>query len=308
MSSGDEALVSDQGAVIIEGAGTPDMTLETDAALLPSVLATDRRLPTAGLRVDVLTLFPQMVRDAASHSIVGRAQTAERVEVRVHDIRDWATGRHRQADDAPFGGGAGMVMLPGPLFAAIDDILSGAETTPVILMAPDGEPFTQAIARELSELPRFVLLCGHYEGIDERVRDAKVTRSLSIGDYVLTGGELAALVVLDATVRLLPGVLGNHESAGEETFGADDNGLLLEYPHYTRPSDLNGMVVPEVLLSGHHRKITDWRRTQMLVRTRARRPDLWERFLPLSKADQKLLVAYDAANPAEPDSAAKEDQ
>ena len=161
---------------------------------------------------------------------------------------------------------------------------------PVLLMAPDGEPFTQGWAREWAALPRLVMLCGHYEGVDERVRDALVTHTVSIGDYVLTGGELPALVILDAVVRLLPGVLGNEASAGEETF---DEGLL-EYPHYTRPAEFRGRAVPDVLLSGHHANITRWRRQQRLVRTRARRPDLWARLLPLSPADQKLIDAYDA--------------
>lgn len=251
----------------------------------------------AALRVDIVTLFPEMVRGAAACSILGRAQAAGRLDLRVHDLRDHATNRHRTTDDYPFGGGAGMVMLPGPIFSAVEGIVADAPGTPVLLMAPDGEPFTQKMARELSALPRYVLLCGHYEGVDERVRESGlVTRSVSLGDYVLTGGELPALVILDATTRLLPGVLGNAESTGEETFGSGEEGaeLLLEYPHYTRPADFRGMTAPEVLLSGHHAHIMKWRRQQALARTRARRPDLWAKLLPLSKADQKLLDAYDA--------------
>lgn len=240
------------------------------------------------LRVDIITTFPEMLRAAASHSILGRAQTAKRLDLRVHDLRDHTTDRHRSTDDTPFGGGAGMVMTPGPLFAAVESIATS--DTLVLLLAPDGEPFTQAVASELAGLPRFVMLCGHYEGVDERVRTGLVTRAVSIGDYVLTGGELAALVILDATTRLLPGVLGNAASPQDESFS---NGLL-EYPHYTRPADFRGQAVPEILLSGHHANIVLWRRQQALVRTRARRPDLWRKLLPLSKTDQKLLDAYDA--------------
>ncbi len=250
----------------------------------------------ASLRVDIITIFPEMVRNAASCSILGRAQTAGKLDMRVHDLRDYAEGRHRATDDTPFGGGAGMVMLPGPLFSAIESVVrdEGGENVPVLLMAPDGERFSQKMAWELSESKRFVMVCGHYEGLDERVRERVITREVSVGDYVLTGGELPALVILDAAARLLPGVLGNDTSAHEETFG-DEAGLLLEYPHYTRPSDFRGMTVPEVLLSGHHANIAKWRRQMALVRTRARRPDLWEKLLPtLGKADRKLLDAYDA--------------
>jgi tRNA (guanine37-N1)-methyltransferase len=244
-------------------------------------------------RVDILTLFPDMIRQAVAHSILARAQSAEHLEIQVHDLRDWAIGKHRQADDTPFGGGAGMVMIPAPIFAAIDELKADAPEVPVVLMAPDGETFTQAIATEFALLPRYILLCGHYEGIDERVREGRVTRTLSIGDYVLTGGELPALVVLDAVTRLLPGVLGNVESAGEESFSGAEGEQLLEYPHYTRPAVFQGMAVPEVLLSGHHANIAKWRRQQALIRTRERRPDMWEKLIPLSKADQKLVDAYD---------------
>jgi tRNA (guanine37-N1)-methyltransferase len=253
--------------------------------------ATDGATPAQ--RVDVLTLFPDMVNGTAGHSILGRARAAGRLDLRVHDLRDWTTTRYRQADDTPFGGGAGMVLLPGPIFAAVEELTGDAPGVPVIFLGPDGETFTQAVARELATLPRYVLLCGHYEGIDERAREAVVTRTISLGDYVLTGGELAALVVIDAVTRLLPGVLGNAESAHEESFSGEPGAQLLEYPHYTRPANFRDMAVPEVLLSGHHANIAKWRRQQALARTRARRPDLWEKLLPLSKADQKLLDAYD---------------
>lgn len=247
----------------------------------------------AALRVDIVTTFPEMVTGAASASILGRAQAAGKLDLRVHDLRDYTTNKHRTTDDYPFGGGAGMVMKPEPLFAAVERITAEAkERPPVLFPSPDGERLTQKMARELSTLPWLVFLCGHYEGVDERVRRALVTREISIGDYVLTGGELPALVILDATVRLLPGVLGNEASPEDESFSSG----LLEYPQYTRPAEFRGMVVPEVLLSGHHANVARWRRQQALVRTRARRPDLWAELLPLGKADQKLVDAYDAEN------------
>ena len=248
------------------------------------------------MRVDIVTVFPDMVRQAASVSILGRAQTAGKLDLRVHDLRDYANNRHRQTDDAPFGGGAGMVMTAAPLFSCVEAIRGDDAGVPVIYTAPDGERFTQSMARELTKDARMIFVCGHYEGMDERVRDSLVTREISIGDYVLTGGELPVLVILDAVTRLLPDVLGNAESPHEESFGTGEPGAerLLEYPHYTRPAEFRGLRVPEVLQNGHHAKIAHWRRTQALVRTRARRPDLFNEMLPLSKADQKLLDAYDA--------------
>ena len=253
------------------------------------------------MRVDIVTIFPDMVKNAASCSIVGRAQTAGFLDLHVHDLRDWAKNKHRATDDSPFGGGAGMVMTPPPLFACLEAVTQNTDT-PIILMAPDGERFDQKMARELSVLPRFVLLCGHYEGIDERVRQALVTREISVGDYVLTGGELPALTILDATTRLLPGVLGNANSIADESFSGHNKNaedgeteeILLEYPHYTRPADFRGMIVPGVLLSGHHANIVKWQRGQALLRTRARRPDLWANLLPLSAADEKLLAEAEA--------------
>jgi tRNA (guanine37-N1)-methyltransferase len=242
------------------------------------------------LKVAVVTLFPELIAQATAHSILGRAQAAGTLALTCVNPRDFTYDRHRTVDDYPFGGGAGMVMKPEPLVEAIETATGGDVRIPVLLTAPDGEPFTQALAEELAGLPELVFVCGHYEGIDERVREDWITRELSIGDYVLTGGELAALVMLDATVRLLPGVLGNESSAQEESF----EGGVLEYPHYTRPALFRGRGVPEVLTSGHHANVAKWRRTQALVRTRARRPDLWEKLLPLGKSDQKLLDAYDA--------------
>lgn len=235
---------------------------------------------------DILTLFPGMFAGPLTESILKRAQQAGRISVRLHNIRDWATDKHRTADDAPYGGGAGMVMKAEPLAACIRAVLAlekpGADETPepagmlssaaqppVILLSPDGERFSQTIAHELALLPRAVLVCGHYEGLDERVREALVTRELSIGDYVLTGGELAAMVVVDAVARLVPGVI-DAESIGEESH----SGGLLEYPHYTRPAVWEGRSVPPVLVSGHHGEVARWRRHERLRRTLARRPDL----------------------------------
>ncbi|NTU82096.1 MAG: tRNA (guanosine(37)-N1)-methyltransferase TrmD [Chloroflexales bacterium] len=223
------------------------------------------------LTFDILTLFPGMFVGPTTESILKRAQQAGLIEARLHNIRDWATDRHRTADDAPYGGGAGMVMKAEPLAACIRAV-AGAGAPPVILLSPDGEPFTQAIAHELSREERIVLVCGHYEGLDERVREALVTRELSIGDYVLTGGELAAMVVLDAVARLVPGVI-DAESTAEESHSDG----LLEYPHYTRPAVWEERPVPPVLVSGHHGEVAKWRRRERLRRTLARRPDLLAR-------------------------------
>ena len=220
------------------------------------------------LRFDILTLFPGMFVGPLTESILKRAQQAGRIAIGLHNIRDWATDRHRTADDAPYGGGAGMVMKAEPLAAAIRAVV-GEGASPVILLTPDGERFTQAIAHELAQEERLVLVCGHYEGLDERAREALVTRELSIGDYVLTGGELAAMVVVDAVARLVPGVI-DAESTAEESHSDG----LLEYPHYTRPAVWEGRPVPPVLVSGHHGEVARWRRRERLRRTLARRPDL----------------------------------
>ena len=255
------------------------------------------------MRVEIVTLFPELIEQATSHSILGRAQAGGYLELACVNPRDFTQDRHRTVDDCPFGGGAGMVMKAEPLVAAIEAATGGDTSVPVLLTAPDGEPFTQVLAQELASLPRVVMVCGHSEGSDERVRDGWITREISLGDYVLTGGELAALVMLDASVRLLPGVLGNASSAQEESF----EGGVLEYPHYTRPALFQGRGIPEVLTSGHHANVAKWRRTQALVRTRVRRPDLWEKLLPLSKADQKLLAAHDAQTAQDEASASREE-
>jgi len=222
-----------------------------------------------------------MIRSGLGFSILKRAQEVGVLETHVHDLRDYAPGVHRSTDDTPYGGGAGMVMRPGPLFDAVERLTAESR---VALMTPQGKTLTQDKARELSLCPHLVLLCGHYEGFDERVRQHLATEEISVGDYVLTGGELPALLVIDAVARLLPQTLGNAASAEEDTFSDG----LLEYPHYTRPLDYRGWRVPDVLLSGHHAEIANWRRKEQFRRTQERRPDLWAEFVP-SKSDLKLL-------------------
>jgi tRNA (guanine37-N1)-methyltransferase len=236
------------------------------------------------MRFDILTLFPGMFAGPLGESILKRAQQAGHISVGLHNIRDWATDRHRTADDAPYGGGAGMVMKAVPLAAAIRAVLA-SEAPPVILLSPDGELFTQAVAAELAAEPRVILVCGHYEGLDERVREALITRELSIGDYVLTGGELAAMVVVDAVARLVPGVIDG-ESIAEESHSDG----LLEYPHYTRPAAWEGREVPAVLTSGHHGEVARWRRRERLRRTLARRPDMLARAHAQGLLDTKDLA------------------
>ena len=221
------------------------------------------------MRIDILTLFPGMFRGPFEESIIKRAVERGLLEIQTHNIRDFATGRHLTVDDYPYGGGAGMVMKPDPVFAAVESVRR--ERSRVVLLSPQGRVFSQTVARELSREEHLVLLCGHYEGVDERIREHLVDGDLSIGDYVLTGGEIAAMVVCDAVARLIPGVLGAGERAtAEESFAAG----LLEYPHYTRPPKFRRWSVPEVLLSGNHARIARWRREQSLLRTLRRRPEL----------------------------------
>lgn len=220
------------------------------------------------MKIDVLTLFPAMFAGPLDESIVKRARDAGRLELQVHNLRDYTHDRHRTVDDRPFGGGPGMLLKPEPIFEAVEHLR--CEPTRVILLSPAGRLFNQAIARELAQLPRLLLLCGSYEGVDERVRERLVDDELSIGDYVLTNGALPAMVVIDAVTRLLPGVLGDDESARDESFSH----RWLEYPQYTRPADFRGWKVPEVLLSGHHAEIAKWRAEQARLRTAERRPDL----------------------------------
>ena len=223
------------------------------------------------MRIDVLTLFPEVFDDFVGASIIGRAQKAGLVEIAFTNIRDFTHDRHRSVDDKPFGGGPGMVMMCGPVYEACEHVAGLQDADPTLVaMTPQGERLTQRVVEEFSRLPRLVLLCGHYEGFDERIREGLRPREISIGDYVLSGGEPAAMVVIDAVVRLIPGVLGSDESCVDESFSQG----LLEYPQYTRPREFRGMEVPEVLVSGNHKDIADWRREQSLRRTRQRRPDL----------------------------------
>jgi len=229
------------------------------------------------LRIDIITIFPEFFRDVIDYGIVKRARTAGLVEINSHDLRQWANDKHRTVGDRPFGGGDGMVLKPEPIFAAVE-ALTGAskreeypENTRVVLLSPQGKVFSQESAQTLADkTTRLVLLCGRYEGVDERVAGALVTDEISIGDYVLSGGEPAALVMVDAVVRLLPGALGSDTSAVFESFSEG----LLDYPHYTRPPEFRGMKVPDVLLSGNHADIERWRREAALSKTRRNRPDL----------------------------------
>jgi tRNA (guanine37-N1)-methyltransferase len=233
------------------------------------------------LHFDIFTLFPEMFAGPLHQSIVARAIAAGQVEVALYNPRATTEDRHHIVDDYPYGGGAGMVMKPEPIFAAVEAVFQGG---PIILMSPQGRRFTQRIARELATEPRLSLLCGHYEGVDERVREHLATDEISLGDFVLTGGELAAMVIVDAVSRLIPGVLAPGSTV-EESYSEG----LLEYPHYTRPAEFRGWRVPDILLSGHHAAISRWHRKESLRRTRQRRPDLLAQ-LDLSRLDGQLLA------------------
>jgi len=260
------------------------------------------------LHFDVFTLFPEVFEPYLQTSILQRARQRGLVEVRLHNIRDWTHDKHHVTDDEPYGGGGGMVMKPGPIFAAVEDVLGSPPACPLILLDPQGRQFTQAVAQELAaqvqfptaedpesfEPARLALLCGRYEGIDERVREHLVTDEMSIGDYVITGGELAALIVIDAVTRLIPGALGDPDGAWDDSHASG----LLEYPHYTRPSEFRGWRVPDILVSGDHGKVARWRREQSLLRTFLRRPDLLKT-APLTPEDRRYLkkLGYDPENP-----------
>lgn len=241
------------------------------------------------MRFDVFTLFPEVFEPYLQTSILQRARQRGLVEVHLHNIRDWTADRHHVTDDEPYGGGGGMVMKPEPVFAAVEGVLGAPPECPVVLLTPQGRLFTHAVARELSLRPRLALLSGRYEGIDERVREHLVTDEVSIGDYVLSGGELPALVIIDAVTRLLPGALGDPDGAWDDSHASG----LLEYPHYTRPPEFRGWKVPDVLLSGDHARIARWRREQALRRTWERRPDLLAS-APLTPADLKFLERLQA--------------
>jgi tRNA (guanine37-N1)-methyltransferase len=250
------------------------------------------------LQFDVFTLFPDVFAPYLQSSILMRAQQHQLIQIQLHNIRDWTADRHHITDDEPYGGGGGMVMKPEPIFTAVESVLGVPPSCPVILLTPQGRLFDQTVARQLvmpalqrltstdeAPAPRLALLCGRYEGVDERVRQYLVTDEISIGDYVLTGGELAALVIIDAVSRLIPGVLGDPDGAEDDSHASG----LLEYPHYTRPPQFRGYSVPEVLLSGNHARIARWRREQALLRTWQRRPDLLLT-APLSNKDREYLA------------------
>jgi tRNA (guanine37-N1)-methyltransferase len=239
------------------------------------------------MRFHVLTIFPGMFASPLSESIIARGQKKGVIDIRIYDIRDYTHDRHRTVDDAPFGGGPGMVMKPEPLFEAIDSIrLSAplAQDTPIVLLSPQGRTLRQPVVEELARHSEMVLICGRYEGFDERVRQRLVTDELSIGDYVLSGGELAAMVIIDAVSRLIPGVVGDIESTQDDSFTTG----LLQYPQYTRPASFRGWAVPDVLLSGNHAEIARWRRQESLRRTFTRRPDLLES-APLTDEDRRFI-------------------
>jgi len=248
--------------------------------------------PLRPLVIDILTLFPEMFAGPFDHSMIARAREAGLVELHVHNLRDWAEDRHRTTDDYAYGGGGGMVMKPEPVFAAVESILGldpvlpggPPPPQPVVLMSPQGRPFDHAAASALASSDRLLLLCGHYEGFDERIRDHLVTDEISLGDFVLTGGELPAMVVADAVARLRPGVLGLETATASDSFATG----LLEHPHYTRPADFRGWGVPDILRSGDHGAVDRWRREQSLARTLQRRPDLLAE-IALDDADRSFL-------------------
>ena len=266
------------------------------------------------MKFEIVTIFPDFFSGPLDYGIVRRAREAAFIEILIHDLRAFTTDRHKTVDDRPFGGGEGMVLKPEPLFECVESLqlapreqrIAGQAKETVVLLSPQGRMFTQAVAEEMAALERIVLICGRYEGVDERVAESLADQEISIGDYVLSGGELAAAVVVDAVMRLVPGVLGNEASAEFESFGVtdaeiskDEDGIprsqhgaggLLDYPHYTRPAEFAGLSAPQVLLNGDHRQIRLWRREQQLRKTLSNRPDLLER-ATLSKEDRKLLAS-----------------
>jgi tRNA (guanine37-N1)-methyltransferase len=249
------------------------------------------------MRFEILTLFPEMFGGVFDATIIGRARANGQVEIVLHNIRDYAPGKHRVTDDTPYGGGGGMIMKPEPIFNAVEGILNVQISEkgyypllqqgypPIILLTPQGRLLKQNVARELTQHQRLLLICGRYEGVDERVRQLLVTDEISIGDYVLSGGEIAAMVLVDVLTRLIPGVLGDPAATDKDSHSSG----LLEHPHYTRPAEYRGLNVPEILLSGHHAKLEEWRRQQSLARTLARRPDLLSQ-IELSETDRDYLA------------------
>jgi tRNA (guanine37-N1)-methyltransferase len=257
------------------------------------------------MKFEIVTIFPDFFRGPLDYGIVRRAREARLIEISVHDLRAFAADKHKTVDDRPFGGGEGMVLKPGPIFECVESLKIGpheqrASGESVVLLSPQGRLLTQTVAQELAGLDRIVLICGRYEGVDERVAENLADREISIGDYILSGGELGAAVIVDAVTRLLPGALGNEASAQQESFtaarkatreGPDStcvSGGLLDYPHYTRPAEFRGMSVPEVLMGGNHEQVRKWRRQKALEKTLRNRPDLLEK-QPLSKEDREML-------------------
>lgn len=240
------------------------------------------------MKFDILTLFPAMFSGPFDESIIRRGKDKQLIDITLHNIRDYATDRHQTADDAPYGGGAGMVMKAEPLSGCIEAVKEQRPSSTIVMTSPRGRRFTHAVASELAALPGLIIICGRYEGIDERIRDLYVEDDISLGDFVLSGGEIAAMTIVDAVTRLIPGVLGSEESAGTDSF-CDG---LLEYPQYTRPPEFRGLKVPDVLLSGNHELIRKWRRRESLRTTRSKRPDLLAE-IELTREDNKLLVELD---------------
>ena len=247
------------------------------------------------MRFDIFSLFPEVFQPYLDISILKRAIANDLIEVHTHNIRDYATDKHHTTDDTPYGGGGGMIMKPEPIFAAVESVLGAPPACPVILLCPQGELFNQEIARELASHERLGLLCGRYESFDERIRDHLATRAISIGDYVLTGGELPALILLDAVARLQPGVLGDDEATDDDSFSTDG---LLEYPQWTKPADFRGWKVPEIMQNGNLGEQLKWKRQQSLIRTLKWRPDLLEK-ANLSETDWKFIQNYLVENPLE---------
>ncbi|MEK3915392.1 tRNA (guanosine(37)-N1)-methyltransferase TrmD [Paenibacillus sp. FSL H7-0331] len=252
------------------------------------------------MKIDVLTLFPPMFEGVFSASILGKARDKGIVELNTVNFRDFANNKHNTVDDYPYGGGGGMVLKAEPIFSAVESLWDPAQTAApkprIILMCPQGEPFSQRKAEELAQEQHLIFICGHYEGYDERIREHLVTDEMSIGDYVLTGGELPAMAVIDSVVRLLPGVLGNENSAVTDSFSTG----LLEYPHYTRPVQFRDWLVPDILISGHHANIEQWRREQAILRTWMKRPELLDSF-PLTPKEKRWLAELELKN-NQPDS------
>ncbi|WP_226528270.1 tRNA (guanosine(37)-N1)-methyltransferase TrmD [Metabacillus niabensis] len=244
------------------------------------------------MKIDFLTLFPEMFHGVLNESILRKAQEKEAVTFNVINFREYSSNKHQNVDDYPYGGGAGMVLTPQPIFDAVEDIRKQHNSEPkIILVCPQGERFTQAKAEQLAREDHLLFVCGHYEGYDERIREHLVTDEISIGDFVLTGGELASMVITDSVVRLLPGVLGNEDSPILDSYSSG----LLEHPHYTRPADFRGLKVPEVLLSGNHKLIAEWREEQSLKRTFERRPDLLEKY-PLTEKQKAIIKKWQNEN------------